>query len=98
MLYQNNLAIAYLLGYHEEKKSVDTVKLLKELENKNNAIAKATDGGIRSASSVDLEWLLQTNKELRRLYSNTAGAYLKKFDDHYVPLLGWKEYYESKLE
>ncbi|MEQ1712435.1 MAG: hypothetical protein ABL908_13675 [Hyphomicrobium sp.] len=48
----------------------------------------------------DVEMLLSANKVLRRAYDASPARVfgLKSFDDQFVPLLGWDEYFTRYLE
>lgn len=90
LLYQNDLSLAYLLGYFEKDPKVES--FLKDTRNKNQLIARSTATEAESVNYEDLEWLLEANRELRRLYSTTVAAKMESFDKYHAPPEGWRLY------
>ena len=95
LLYQNGFAAAALQGYFEVSGDMTTVARLQELEEENLRIALSAPEG-HFVSPDDTEILLDMNKELRRLFDQTATRYVDTFDNSYKPSLGWDEYYKRE--
>lgn len=92
LLYQNGFAANALRGYFEFGGDMTTVSILQELEEENRRIALSVPEG-HFVSPDDTEILLNMNKELRRLFDQTATRYVDTFDNTYKPPLGWDQYY-----
>ncbi len=80
--YQNGLAARVMQELFKESGDMTTVAKLQELENENRRIAISVEEG-HSASSGDVEFLLNMNKELRRLFDKTATRHFDTFDNFY---------------
>ena len=93
LLYQNLTASGegYLTGYYEA--DPDVLKRLGAIEASTRAVWLAT-GNQKLMPLKEMGILLDHNKELRRLYDETAGSYLESFDKMHAPLLGWDNYFE----
>lgn len=96
LFYQNEGAIAYLLGYFQDTGDERLLSKLRRMEKENRRIW-ASVGSRELCSLEDTEFLLKTNKELRRLYDQTAGSMLESFDEANKPLLGWDEYFNRNV-
>ena len=95
LLYQNGFAAGALQGYFEGVGDMTTVARLQELEEENRRIALSAAEG-QPVSPDDTEILLDMNKELRRLFDQTATRHVDTFDNAYKPPLGWDEYYKRE--
>ena len=89
LVYQNYMASTYIETFDPEiaqiaKRQIESIHLIWQ-------VGKSMDPSI-------VESLMSTNKSLRTAYDQTPGRYFKKFDDEFVPLLGWDEWYQTKLE
>ena len=91
LLYQNGLAAGGLQGYFGAMGELTTVARLQALEEENRRIALSTPQG-HLVSLDDATILLDINKELRRLFDQTATRYVETFDNSHKPILGWDEY------
>ena len=95
LLFQNGMASSSSLrSYFEAKGDQERVARLKEFENENRRIARAVSDD-EVASPEDTRKLLDMNRELRRLFDQTAMRHVGSFDDSYKPILGWNEYYKG---
>lgn len=98
LLYQNNSAVSYLLGYFDEKQDVEVSGWLRQVEKQLQAVAGATAGGREAGKPEELQWLLETNRKLRKLYEGSFGARLASFDKSHSPAQGWHAYFAQAIE
>ena len=95
LLYQNGFASGVLKELFQDSGDMTTVARLQELEEENRRIALSAPGG-QFVSPDDTEILLDMNKELRRLFDQTATRHFDTFDNAYKPPFGWDEYYKRE--
>ena len=87
LLYQNGFAAHVLQEIFEDCGDITTVARLQEMETENRRIALSAEK--KPFTSPDtLEILLNMNKELRRLFDQTATRNFDTFDNIYKPPLG----------
>lgn len=96
LLYQNDAALTYLQGYFSADRDVHT--WVRSALEKNRKLAVATSGGQELLNGDQLEWLLQINKEARRLYDATVGAIVGSVDSVHSPPEGWSAYLKNAVE
>lgn len=93
LLYQNQSAAIMLAAYTSEHDPENLHPWLVEVQQKVGAIGRTTENGTQLADADDIAWLLATNRALRRIYDRTTMSYRARFDEEFVPLGGWKYYY-----
>ena len=93
LLYQNDMAAAYLQGYFDRDPEIKR-SLIKLVET-NRSVTLEIGGGSSIANAGQLEELLQANKKLRELYSATLSAQQEGFDQFCEPPGGWRAYYAT---
>lgn len=94
LLYQNLSASAYLEGYFQEDRQI--LALIRRFSEENARIWKTIEPRELFLPD-DTQTLLDINRSFRKFYDQTAGRYLKSFDQEFLPLLGWEEYYKRDL-
>lgn len=92
LFFQNQNACAYLASYFETAGdlagSAEIDGWLAEVDEIFSNLG--TDG----FPSPELHSrLLQINMACRRAYDQTAGRYIRSFDDSFIPIGGWQAYY-----
>ena len=95
LLYQNGFAAGALQGYFAGADDMTTVARLQKIGEENRRIAVSATKG-HFVSPDDTEILFNTNKELRRLFDQTATRHVDTFDNAYKPPFGWDEYYKRE--
>ena len=95
LLYQNGFAAGALQGYFGGGGDMAIVGRLQEMEEESRRIALSALEG-HFVSPDDTEILLDMNKELRRLFDQTATRFVDTFDNIYKPSSGWHEYYKRE--
>lgn len=106
LLYQNQAAYTEIATVRQYQK-LSTARTFDSIEAENRRIALLADSN-STLPATDLQWLLDTNRELRRLFDEVEangpearvraafGQPMTKrnFDETFIPTGGWKEYYK----
>lgn len=95
LLYQNLCATDVLKVLFEDSGDTTTVNSLRKMEEESRRINLSAQDGNFVVSPDDAYILLDINRELRRLFDQTATRHVDTFDNVYKPTLGWDEYYKS---
>lgn len=98
LLYQNNFAISVNLEIFEEIGDYPSWLRQHTLEKEVDRIRAAwvESGGM--VSQDDLGILLNINRELRRVFRQSASSYVRTFDQTYQPPGGWALYFKRKQD
>lgn len=56
-----------------------------EVQQRAGAIGRATDNGAEAVDPEELDWMVQNNRELRRIYDQTAMRHQASFDEQFAP-------------
>ena len=89
LMYQNDNAWAYLQGFYGED-------AIAPFEQQIQSVQDGWKSG-KILGGEDAEIMLEVNDEFRRLYDATPKKYTKSFDNEYVPLIGWNEFYKRSI-
>lgn len=85
LMFQNQSSLDYILPYFGDGETEAFKERVVQIQRRWKV------GEILEPNDADD--MLKVNRHLRRLYDQTPAVYLKTFDEEFVPILGWNEYY-----
>ncbi len=87
LILQNGYALEYIDAFYNDESTA-------EYKTQVEAISESFMPG-NLLNDIDTQKMLEINKALRALYSNSSGPRtMKPFDKEFQPQLGWKQIYK----